>query len=272
MFSKTQRPGSIKRDPVGGTQMCRALSGQPGAPLASAPARRGLIVVGWVSIVLRNVLFIGNSHTYFNYMPRMLSVLVDSADRDLGLAVDQCTGEGASLQWHWHNPPSLKAIREKPWDYVVLQDRSGGPLEEPESFSRHAGLLDTEIRKQGAKTILFLTWANRLKPETQAVITDAYKMAAHDLHAILCPVGLAWEAIRRTNPEFDLYSQDGRHANPTGSYLTACVFFSVVFGTSPEGLSGRFLHKGKVWVDLEKDRASLLQRVAWETVSNLGDP
>lgn len=262
-----------KRGARGGvTQKCRALSEQFSAPCLSTWQARSLIVVGWVSIVLRNVLFIGNSHTYFNYMPQILSVLVDSADREFELAVDQCTGEGASLGWHWNNPPSLNAIRGKPWDYVVLQDRSGGPLEEPESFKRHAGLLDTEIRKQGAKTILFLTWANRFRPETQAVITDAYRMAAHNLHAILSPVGLAWEAIHRMEPELALYSQDGRHANPTGSYLTACVFYSVVFDTSPEGLSGRFLYKGKVWVDLEKDRASLLQRVAWETVSNLGSP
>lgn len=222
--------------------------------------------------MLRNVLFIGNSHTYFNYMPKMLSMLVDSAGPDFELNVDQCTGEGASLEWHWNNPLSLNAIREKPWDYVVLQERSGGTLEKPDSFTRHAGLLDTEIRKQGAKTILFLTWTNSSRLDSQAAITDAYRMTAHKLHAILSPVGLAWKTIHRMNPGFSLYSQDGRHANPMGSYLTACVFFSVLFHTSPEGLSGRFYHKDRLWVDLQKDRASLLQSVAWETVSNLGAP
>jgi hypothetical protein len=221
--------------------------------------------------MLLHVLFIGNSHTYYNYMPQMLSALVDSEDRGFELAADQCIGEGAGLEWHWKNPPSRKAIREKPWDYVVLQERSGGPLEEPDSFTRHAGLLDAEIRKQGAETILFLTWANRSRPGTQAVLADAYRMTAHKLHAVLAPVGLAWEAIQRIDPGFELYHRDGRHANPSGSYLTACVFYSVLCNTSPERLPGSFYFKDKLWLDLGKDKASLLQKTAWETVSTLGD-
>ena len=118
--------------------------------------------------------------------------------------------------------------------------------------------------------MLFLTWANRSRPDTQATLTDAYEMTAHKLQAALAPVGLAWEAIHRMNPGFELYHQDGRHANPMGSYLAACVFYSVVFNASPEGLSGRFYHKGRMWVDLKKDRALLLQRVAWETVNSSG--
>lgn len=215
-----------------------------------------------------NILFIGNSHTYFNYMPQMLSVLVDSKDRGFKLFADQCTGEGASLEWHWKNPFSRDAIGKKPWDYVVLQERSGGPLEDPDSFEKHAGLLEAEIRKQGAKTMLFLTWANRSRPDTQADLAEAYKKTAENLNAALAPVGLAWNAVRRIDPDIELYHRDERHANPTGSYLAACVFYSVLFKTSPEGLTGCFYHKGRTWVDLKNDRASLLQKIAWKTASN----
>ena len=219
--------------------------------------------------MLHHVLFIGNSHTYYNYMPHMLSMLVKSENRGFELTIDQCTGEGAGLAWHWKNAPTRNALREKPWDYVVLQDRSGGPLEEPDSFTKHAGLLDTEIQKQGAKTVLFLTWAHRSRPDTQAVLTHIYKAAAQKFNADLAPVGLAWESIHRIIPEIELYHQEDRHANPIGSYLSACVFYSVMLNKSPEGLPARFNYKGKVWVDLEKGKASLLQKVAWETVSTL---
>ena len=210
--------------------------------------------------MLLNVLFIGNSHTYLNYMPQMLLALVNSEDRGFELAVDQCTGEGAGLEWHGKNLSSRNAIRKKPWDYVVLQDRSGGPLEELDLFTKHAGLLDEEIRKQKSKTLLFLTWANRSRPNTQAALAHAYKMMAHKLHATLAPVGIAWETIHRIDPGIELYHQDGRHANPIGSYLTAFVFYSVLFNTSPEGLPGSFYFKGKMRVGLEKERASLLQQ------------
>ena len=47
-----------------------------------------------------HVLFLGNSHTYFNYMPQMLAHLVMSEVRGFDITVAQCTGEGAGLAWH----------------------------------------------------------------------------------------------------------------------------------------------------------------------------
>ena len=93
-----------------------------------------------------NVLFIGNSHTYLHYMPQMLGELVRAADCGFKLNIDQITGEGAGLQWHWNNQPSREKIRSGRWDWVVLQDRSGGPLEELETFRTHARRLEEEIR------------------------------------------------------------------------------------------------------------------------------
>ena len=201
----------------------------------------------------------------------MLLALVNAEDRGFELMVDQCTGEVASLEWHWKNPASRDKITERPWDFVVLQDRSGGPLEEPESFERHAGLLNSEIRKQAARTIFYMTWANLTRPETQIVLAEAYARIAQELGAILAPVGLSWEAVHRDKPGFDLHHRDGRHANPVGSYLTACVFYSVLFNTSPAGLPGTFHFKDKKRLDLDKDRALFLQKIAWETVSSISD-
>ena len=201
----------------------------------------------------------------------MLVALTNAGDHDFELMVDQCTGEGVSLEWHWNNSKSRDAITEKPWDFVVLQDRSGGPLEEADAFARHAGLLDAEIQKIGARTVLFMTWANRQRSETQALLTEAYTNLAQELDAILAPVGLAWEAVHRAAPDLDLHHLDGRHADPRGSYLTACVFYAVLFNTSPEGLPGTFSHKGKKRLDLKKDTALLLQKAAWETVSSISD-
>ena len=219
--------------------------------------------------VLIKVLFIGNSHTYLNFMPQMLVELAGAGDRQFELFTEQCTGEGASLEWHWNHPPSRGAIENRRWDFVVLQDRSGGPLEEPVSFRRHAHLLDGEIKKRGAETILYMTWANRQRPETQAALTEAYINLATDLQAGIAPVGMAWKAVHRVVPDFDLYHHDGRHANPAGSYLAACVFYSVLFKVTPEGLPGTFSCKGKKRLELALDKAQLLQRIAWETVLNL---
>jgi hypothetical protein len=219
---------------------------------------------------MTDILFIGNSHTYLNQMPRMLVALVDAEDRGFRLKAEQSTGKGVSLEWHWNNPPTRAVITGRRWDYVVLQERSGGPLEALESFQRHVRMLDEEIKKQSARTILYMTWANRNRPEIQALLADAYTNIARELDAILAPVGLAWQQVQRLIPGLDLYHPDGRHANPIGSYLTACVLYAALFNTSPEGLPGAILIEGKVRLDLDQDTARYMQKIAFDAVNNAG--
>ncbi len=216
-----------------------------------------------------NVLFIGNSHTYLHYMPQMLVKLAEGDGSGIALHVDQVTGEGAALQWHWNSVATRDKIRSRRWDYVVLQDRSGGPLEDLESFRIHSRLLDGEIRRHGAQTVFYMTWSNKSRPETQGILADAYEQIAAELGAGLSPVGLAWERVQALNSELNLYHIDDRHANPIGAYLTACVFYAVFFKTSPEGLPATLRIEGKIRLDLAEDRAGFLQRIAYDTVKNV---
>ena len=213
-----------------------------------------------------NVLFIGNSHVYMHFMPLMLGELVKASDRGVNLAAEQCTGEGVSLEWHWNNPATRDVLTSGNWDFVVLQDRAGGPLEEGSSFETHARLLNQEILLQAAQTVFYMTWALKSEPEDQPELAEAYGDMATELGAKLAPVGLAWENAQRSAPDLDLFHPDGRHANPIGAYLTACVFYSVLLGESPEGLPGKLFIKGKYRVDLDRDQARFLQKIAFDIV------
>jgi hypothetical protein len=196
-------------------------------------------------------------------MPQMLVQLVKAEDCGFDLEVDQSIGEGVSLEWHWNNEPSRQKMRSRNWDYIVLQDRSGGPLEDLESFQKYARLLDAEIKKLGAATILYMTWASQNRPDTGIILADAYRRMASELGAFLAPVGLAWAQAQKMSTELVLHHKDGRHASPVGAYLTACVFYSVLTSTSPEGLPASFFIEGKIRPD--QAQALLLQKVAWET-------
>ncbi len=208
------------------------------------------------------VLFIGNSHTYLHYMPEMTAQLGEAGRNPIDTR--QITGEGASLEWHWKNPDTRNLIKDKIWDYVILQERSGGPLENRAAMSDYGRRLHEEIKAQGtnAKTDLFMTWADRQHPKTQKTIADAYTLLSRELGAILAPVGLAWEKAKKEDPALDLHHRDGRHANPVGSYLTACVFYAIFTRKSPEGLPGTIFAAGKERVSLSADKALFLQEIA----------
>ncbi len=210
------------------------------------------------------VLFIGNSHTYLHFMPEMVERLAEAGgDR---LRARQVAGDGVSLQWHGANRETLELIKSEKWSHVVLQDRSGGPLEERDAMFRHARLLDDEIKKRGARTVFFMTWAKREKPETQEEIAEAYTRIARDLDAMVAPAGLAWKTAMMKDPGLRLHHKDGRHANPVGAYLTACVFYAILLEKSPEGLPGSLWIRGKNRIALTDAAACFLQKTAHESL------
>ncbi len=198
-------------------------------------------------------------------MPQMLEQLVSAGDCNFELEADQCVGEGVSLEWHWNSEPTRSKMRSRSWDYIVLQERSGGPLENIESFREHARLLASEIKKLGAATILYMTWANQNRPGDAGVLADAYRQMAIELNAGLAPVGMAWTSARKSSPGLELHHKDGRHASPAGAYLTACVFYAVLTRTSPAGLPASFLIEGKLRPQQDEVQALKLQQAAWET-------
>ena len=104
------------------------------------------------------ILMLGNSFTYYNDMPKILSAVLDAE-------VVAITRGGAYLAAHLNPEDELyqqthKALEEK-WDYVVLQDQSIGPVAKRDSFQQCAGELCSLIRQNGAKPLFYATWAYR---------------------------------------------------------------------------------------------------------------
>jgi hypothetical protein len=130
-----------------------------------------------------------------------------------------------------------------------------------------ARVLVRKIRDGGATPILFVTWAHRdgwpenglLSYESmQTQINNGYLGIAQELNVAEAPVGFAWLAASRMNPQPSLWQEDGSHPTEQGTYLAACVFYSVIFRQSPEGLSFR--------ANLTKEAAQALQILAAATV------
>ena len=76
-----------------------------------------------------DVLFIGNSYTYANNMPQMVSEIASSFGDTLNF--ESSTPGGATFNFHSTNINTLNKISQKPWDYVVLQAQSQEPSFSP---------------------------------------------------------------------------------------------------------------------------------------------
>jgi len=207
------------------------------------------------------VLFIGNSYTSFNNLPRIVAHLAGEAGRPT--QTEAVIKGGMTLDWHWYkNPSALDRIDRGTWDFVVLQDMSTRPVEEPERTIASVARFAERIRRAGATPAVYLTWARRRLPEMQAELTRTYTAAAAESDALLVPVGPAWADAFAASGELVLHTDDGSHPNILGSYLAACVFVATLFDISPVGLASHYPLEADVTATIDPTRAQLLQKAA----------
>ena len=86
-----------------------------------------------------------------------------------------------------------------------------------------------------------------------AIINKKYKSADPIQNALepisvktsspIAPVGTAFRLFQEKHPEIPIFTSDNKHPSAVGSYLAACVFYKILTGKSPLGLSRRFERK-----------------------------
>ncbi|MEI6233710.1 MAG: DUF4886 domain-containing protein [Planctomycetota bacterium] len=215
------------------------------------------------------VLFIGNSLTTVNNLPRVLTALAEHTTPPTAFdAVTVATG-GFTLEKHWLGEKAQKKIQEGGWDYVVLQDNSSSPKLKSDSMKTYARLFDAEIKKANAKGLLYMTWALQKTPDDQAIISAAYEDLGKELNEKVVPVGLARVNAFKGDATVNLYVKDGKHPTPAATYLAACTFYASITGHSSKSSTTKVTDAKdpkKVLVDISAEQAAYFQKIADETV------
>ena len=185
------------------------------------------------------VLFVGNSYTYVQNLPQVVSIISDSTKTKL--LTRKSTVGGAYLSEHWYGKRGLKTkeiITKGKFDLVILQENSMGTIQQPDSTIKYAKLLCQLIKASGAKPCLYMTWAREKVPQYQDEITNAYSKIAKENGAILVPVGKAWQLAMKLRPTINLYDPDGSHPSGLGAILSAYVFVGALTGEVPASIPG----------------------------------
>lgn len=202
------------------------------------------------------ILFIGNGVTFKDGMPQMLVEMAATASEPRTIAFKTVGFDAATLQSQWEKGEALAAIREGGWDIVVLQEHSHGAADRPEQMFRFTRLFDAEIKKAGARTMIFQPWAWNDRYEAIMQIEANTQRISAELGTQLVPVGAAWKIVMKDFPRLQLLDYN---VVPTVSavYLGASVFQAVLFKGKTE--APKQLPVGLNGVD-----ARALRSVAWE--------
>jgi hypothetical protein len=175
------------------------------------------------------ILFIGNSHTYYNDLPQIVKELLEYTG--IKTHVTMSTEGGKGLIYHCNREDVNFNIRHGDYDVVVLQDKATHFNADDFKQGGHI-LVKNSLGKSSAHRVLYMIWAHRMEKERQEYITNAYRELGQEINATVAPAGEVWHKILRQSPEMEnmLYHPDGNHATPLGSYLAATTLFYAITG------------------------------------------
>ena len=224
-----------------------------------------------------DILFIGNSYTYANNMPQMVSELALSFGDTLNFQTS--TFGGATFNSHSSNVSTLDMISQKNWDYVVLQGQSQEPSFSPSQVANdvypYAQILIDSITSNSICTepIFFMTWGRKYGDQQncqfyppvctylgmQNRLRESYLSMSFTSNATCAPVGISWKESTLQDSSINLYTSDNSHPSIYGSYLTACTFYSTIY--KKPSLGSTYIPVG-----IDSLTAIFLQNVASKTV------
>lgn len=233
-----------------------------------------------------DVLFIGNSYTYFNNLGDIVAAIAESDPQGPRIVPGFQLRGGATLRSHIETKRA-DAIEAQAWHVVVLQEQSllGGSISggrivlgNNNQFEIAVRELAARVRATGASPVLYMTWARRDAPEIITGLARAYRDIGAELKIPVAPVGLAFAEAHRRLYTLDLITYDGSHPTAAGSYLAAAVIYATITGRDPRmapaTIYGRPISDEGVpdtrlrvpLVDLPPATARALLQVAWDVV------
>ncbi len=222
-------------------------------------------------------LWVGNSFFYYNNsMHSHVGSLAQAANPPDTYRAVSVTISGSGMDWHdmesYFRPNGIgkysfvgdnEIVFNKPgkqFDAVIMMDCSQCPIHPQlkSVFHEYAKKQSEIVVKNGARPILFMSWAYKDKPQMTTQLAEQYTIAGNANDALVIPAGLAFAKAIAKRPDVELYQADKRHPSLAGTYLAACTTYAAIYKKSPVG--------NTYMAGINAELATFLQSTAWETV------
>ena len=215
----------------------------------------------------RRVLFIGNSLTYENDLPRTIADLAKSLD-ETPLVYRTIAKPDYALEDHWNDGVAAR-IAADGWQVVVMQQGPSSLPQNQEFLRGWTVQLDSAITAVGARSALFMVWPAMPNFSTFDGVRTSYRNAAIAVDGMFIPAGEAWRTAWAADSTLSLYASDLLHPSPLGTYLVALVHFEMLYDRPATELPDVAVVNGRR-LDVPAARVALLQQAAHETVLTWG--
>jgi hypothetical protein len=184
------------------------------------------------------VLFVGNSFTYYNNLPQVVSAMAKS--QDVIIETKHSTVGGSSLENHWKSERGTQTrimIELEKWDYVVFNNHSLSSITSPDKFLEFSKKFADLARSKGAEPIFMMTWAYKSNPLMLPQIEKMHKLLCEQTNTNYIPGGPLFASSIKYRPDIELFHDD-IHPSSNGTYLLGLAFYKYFTGKSVSTIPG----------------------------------
>ena len=174
-----------------------------------------------------NILFIGNSLTYTNNLPKL--VKKEAKKKGIKINTKMIALPNYALIDHWNVGKVQQLIRSKKYDFVIIQQGPSSQNDGRKILIEYGTKLNKLSRENGAKLCYFMVWPSLNYYHTFNGVIKNHSDAAKLNNAILIPVGKVWKNHFDKKNEFKYYGPDGFHPSLLGSQIAAKTIIVTLF-------------------------------------------
>ncbi len=175
----------------------------------------------------QKILFVGNSLTYSNNLPKMLEEIAKEFNESIKTK-SLCAPNYAIID-HLNEGKLQKLLQKNKFDYLVVQQGPSSQLEGKKMLIEDGAKLKKLCDKFNIKLVYFMVWTSKRWYYTFDLVIENHTIAAQKNNALLFPVGKIWKAYNNKKNKEDLYSFDGFHPSKAGSFLAALTMFYYLY-------------------------------------------
>lgn len=174
-----------------------------------------------------SILFIGNSLTYTNDLPK----LVNKSAKSKGIEIHSeiIAFPNYALEDHWNDGQIQQLIASNKYDYVIVQQGPSSQEEGRKMLLAYGEKISSLCKTHGAKLCFFMVWPSLQYYQTFDGVIKNYEEAAILSNSILLPVGEVWKDYFDTTNNFKYYGPDGFHPSLIGSKTAAELIVNYLF-------------------------------------------
>ena len=208
-----------------------------------------------------NILFIGNSYTFYNDMPEMFEKLAN--DNGKNVTVYSVTKGGRKLVDYEVSDEETEKLQSvldaRRYDVCIIQEQSILPASDYDAFIRGLDGVIKKVKDRADRLVLYATWGrkhgsavldqhNWTTSSMTELLSHSYFKAAEYFGTDVSAVGESFLKVTKMSPDTELYNADLSHPSYDGSCLAALTHYYTLFGEFPENCDTLLIDSAKLSV------------------------